>query len=188
LLEFAYQEQLRCGPVFAPDYLDTLTKISELPGLPDSDHLFNLVQIERSKGFWSSTDLHKGARLLGFGEDGAMRIPFDSDVDENFLINAFQNAWRDADSTYRHDSERRDAHRQELKEALKMACQFSGNPELVARYEQEVRIRTMDPSRAYGVFGATGDIDDEMLLVVYSMRVSSDIIIFEAENFNSFYY
>lgn len=149
--------------------------ISKLPGISDRDLLHNFISMERSKGLWSESDLQDGVKLLGFGENGHMRIPFDADVDAAFLMNAFGHAWKNVDTIFGSNIDARDGHRRDLKAALQMACQYSGNPELVKRYEQEIRIRTMDPITAYTTIGATRDMDDEMLMVIYPMRVSSSL-------------
>ncbi len=129
---------------------------------------------QKSRGFWSEDDLHGAVTLLGFGENRPLGISFDSDVDGDFLIGAFRNAWAEIDARTANDSmffEKRDTERRDLKEALVIASQRLGINTIVERANQEIDFKSMTTSDAYGVFDATKEVDDDTLIVVYEMRV-----------------
>ena len=130
---------------------------------------------QKSRGFWSEDDLHRAVTLLGFGEDRPLGISFDSDVDGDFLIGAFRNAWAEIDARIAKDGmfdfQKRDAERRDLKEALVIASQRLGSKAIVERASQEIDFKSMTASDAYEVFGATKEVDDDTLIVVYQMRV-----------------
>lgn len=172
LTEYAYNQQIQCDPLEIPQYLEALTVISEIQGLPRQMELIGVVQMEKSKGYYSTRDLIRSQDMLGFGETGALRIPWDEDVDEQFLMQAYLEALRVADNTPDVRQDERDAHRQDLKEALSILCRSTGRPATVKFCQDELRLRAADPRDAYANLGASKAVDDDTLIAIYQCRVS----------------
>lgn len=174
-LRFAYKQAIRCDPSSLPTYLDAFHKIALAAG-PDSQGLMNFYQLERSKGYWSLADRDAAVALLGFGEEnGRLRIDFDtSDVDGPFLINAYTSAVTVVNTTA--PLAQRDVALKELKEATVVAAQSTGNEELVEYVENELKKRSRDPAEAYAAIGANREMDEDVLLAVFSLRVGFSIL------------
>lgn len=170
-LKFAYKQQVRCDPAGIPNYLQALQTISEHPALAD-EGLVLFVLTEKSKGYWSSTDLGKALSRLGFGEEGPLRISFDAEVDGTFLMNAFQEAWKDSETLYSSNPDHRDIAQRDLKDGVLIAAQSTGREELVKFVEAALKRRSRDPMQAYATLGASIEMDDEVIIAIFGLRVS----------------
>lgn len=167
--KFAYKQALRCDPIAAPTYLQALEHIAENSGL-DHASLMTFLLTEKSKGYWVKSDRDKALKMLGFGDDGPLRIEFDeSDVDGSFLMNAYITACNTVNTTAQLDE--RDAELRGLKDAVLIAAQSTGKEDLVDYVEKELQKRMRDPAQAYATLGAAREMDDEILLAVFSLRV-----------------
>jgi ubiquitin carboxyl-terminal hydrolase 25/28 len=186
LVEYAYRQQVHCDPPRTPSYLFLLERISHVELLPNYMQLQAVVVIEKSKGLWTTDDVNLAAQMLGFGEDGHLRISWDSDVEDDFLMKAWWNMWKRVDNEFDYDiefqlvnrghqgskKEQRDAYRRDLKEALRILCQSKGSKEASKMYEQVMRMSIMSLADAYQQLGASADFDDSVMITIYNMRVS----------------
>lgn len=145
-----------------------------MPDVPDSETLSLFAQTEKSKGYWFKDEREKGLKMLGFGDDGPLRIDFDeSDVDGPFLINAYISAWNSVNAAYGlKKPDERDVELRELKDAVVVVAQSTGREDLVSYVEEELRKRSRDPAQAYATLGANHEMDDEIILAIFSLRVS----------------
>jgi ubiquitin carboxyl-terminal hydrolase 25/28 len=173
-LRFAYKQQLRCDPIGIPDYLQALKDIAEVPGISDSESLSLFVHTEKSKGYWLASERDKALTLLGFGENGPLRIEFDeNDVDGQFLMNAYVTSWNSINANFgagRPDE--RDVALRDLKDAVLITAQSTGREDLVGFVQEELRKRGRDPAQAHVTLGANHEIDDHLILAIFGMRAS----------------
>lgn len=133
--------------------------------------LQNIVLEERSRNRYTLEDLERAIKTLGFGKDGHLGVEFESDVPEEFIGEAWKDcirrAWRDPE----HCAElQREAH-----EAFRIAAEARGSLKLRAMWEAG-KGKTMHPDRAYDVLEIPKEVDDNMLLTVFEMRVCEHLI------------
>ncbi|KAF8323953.1 cysteine proteinase [Clavulina sp. PMI_390] len=167
-LKYAYRQNLRCDPQGAPLYLDAFKFIAEAAE-NDLSELLNFFLVEKSKGYWTNSDYHQAIRLLGFGDDGYLRMEFEpNEVDGQFIVNAFSAAYNLLNQN--SDPSRLDIERKDLREAALIAAQSTKKEDLVAYVDKEVGKRTRDPATAYTTLGANKDMDDDLVLAIFNMR------------------
>ena len=175
LLMFAFMAQCRCDPAGTPLYFGLINKLLETMkarGVPASvrDELETFVMEEKSKGRWTKDDLKKGAQALGFGRDNALGVDLDDEVDEEFILRAWRDgikrSWRSLEGTAGSEK------RAELNDALKMLAESRSSTKLMDAWKNE-KTKGMSPDSAYSTLEVPKDVDDEMLLTVYSFRVSA---------------
>lgn len=171
--------QIGCAPLETPHFLFILSKIAKCPNLPEVSAIQSLVSIERSKGKWTSEDVTGAAGLLGFGENGDLQIVWDEDVDTEFLMKAWWNAWKEVDkpgfgaSFWSQDiMDEQAAIKHRLREALRTLCEYKGTKEAMERYEEVISASSLTPNEAYTALGATQDYGDDMMITITDMRVS----------------
>ncbi|KAG2149405.1 hypothetical protein BD769DRAFT_1624093 [Suillus cothurnatus] len=169
ILIFAYLAQCRCDPantiLYFTHFYAIIVAIQSLGGVP-SQELQTLVFEERSRGRFTEEDLQNAAAVLGFGKDGALRLELEDDIEDDFLAEAWRtaikNAWRDAKDCTQLQ---RDAN-----EAFRIIAQSRGSKKLMKLFSESSK-NQMDPSRAYSVLEVSADVDDELVLTVFMMRV-----------------
>lgn len=143
-----------------------------IPGIPAQMTLVSIIQMESSKGYWSKREWFRSQELLSFGETGDLGIPWDDDVDNEFLMRAFLEACRQSDKRFEHASEAdRAAARRDLKEALRILCQSTGKVDTVKYCDHQLRLQTADPREAYAKLGAIPSVDDDTMIAIFLMRV-----------------
>jgi A repeated domain in UCH-protein len=128
--------------------------------------LQNVVMDERSRFRYTHLDLENAIKFLGFGNDGPLSIEFDEEVSEEFITNAWKDkvrrAWRDP----RDGAEiQRDAN-----ESFRIVAEARGSVALRKLWEDN-QGRTMNPDRAYSTLEIPAEVDDDMVLTVFSLRV-----------------
>ncbi|KAG1886129.1 hypothetical protein F4604DRAFT_1724815 [Suillus subluteus] len=169
ILIFAYLAQCRCDPantiLYFTHFYAIIAAIQSLGGVP-SQELQTLVFEERSRGRFTEEDLQNAAAVLGFGKDGALRLELEDDIEDDFLAEAWRtairNAWRDAKDCTQLQ---RDAN-----DAFRIIAQSRGSKKLMKLFSESSK-NQMDPSRAYSVLEVSADVDDELVLTVFVMRV-----------------
>ncbi|KAG2365462.1 hypothetical protein BDR07DRAFT_1449769 [Suillus spraguei] len=169
ILIFAYLAQCRCDPantmLYFTHFYAIVAAIQSLGGVP-SQELQTLVFEERSRGRFTEEDLENAAATLGFGRDGALRLELEDDIEDDFLAEAWRtavkNAWRDAKDCAQLQ---RDAN-----DAFRIIAQSRGSKKLMKLFSESSK-NQMDPSRAYSVLEVSADVDDELVLTVFMMRV-----------------
>lgn len=111
--------------------------------------------------------------LLGFGENGPLRIEFDeNDVDGQFLMNAYVTSWNSINANFGPGRpEERDVAMRDLRDAVLITAQSTGREDLVGFVQEELRKRGKDPAQAYVTLGANHEMDDDLILVIFGMRV-----------------
>lgn len=170
LLVFAYMAQCRCDPANTVEYFSWFYNVVE--AMQDlrqelSGDLQRIVIEERTRYRFTHLDLQKAAICLGFGKDGPLCLDFDNDIDENFIACAWRDkvrrAWRDPKDG---GDLQRDAN-----ESFRILAEARGSVKLRQLWE-ESQGRTMNPDRAYSTLEIPTEVDDAMLLTVFSLRVS----------------
>jgi ubiquitin carboxyl-terminal hydrolase 25/28 len=169
LLAFAYLAQCRCDPANTVEYFTQLFNVvlamQELGEAPPPE-LQALVMEERSRNRIAVDDVHNAAKTLGFGRDGPLGVEFEDDVEEEFIVNAWKDAvrrsWRDAENGASLLSH---AH-----EAFRILAEIRGSVKLHQIWEAG-NTKMMTPERAYNALEAPMDVDEALLLTVFSLRV-----------------
>lgn len=141
------------------------------------EELETLILEEKSKGRWTKEELKRGVLVLGFGRDNALGVELDHEVDDEFILRAWRDglkrSWRVSEGASGDGSERR----AELKEALKMLAEARPSRRLMDAWKHE-KSSGMSPDAAYSTLGVPKDVDEEMLLTVYSFRVSVKLCVY----------
>lgn len=169
LLHFAYLAQCRCDPQSTPEYFQALSNIidSLRAVLQCPSSLETLLVAEKSRGRFTSADVQNAIRTLGFGANNDLRVDYDEDVDDNFLLSAWRDAlrrsWRDPDGASR---------RRDLNDAFRILAENRRSAELIKAFEDE-QLHGMTPEKAYDTLEVPMGVDEEMLITVYNMRVTT---------------
>lgn len=169
LLAFAYLAQCRCDPKQTPHYFTqfyvVIQAIQQFGDIPPQE-LQNLVLQERSRNRYTEEDRLNAIRVLGFGKDNLLRVDYEDDIDEAFLVSAWKDclkrAWRDPKDGAQRLTDANDAFR--------IVAESRGSVSLRKLWEDSTR-DGMDPSRAYTVLEVPPETDDGMLMTVFMMRV-----------------
>lgn len=174
LLAFAYLAQCRCDPKQTPQYFthfySVIQAIQQYGDIP-SQELQNLVLEERTRNRYTEEDRLDAIRVLGFGKDNLLRVDYEDDIDEGFLVGAWKDclkrAWRDPkDGAQRL----RDAN-----DAFRIVAESRGSASLRKSWDDSSR-DGIDPSRAYTILEVPSETDDAMLVTVFMMRVGVLIV------------
>lgn len=128
--------------------------------------LQTLILEERTRGRYTHDDLNEAIKLLGFGKDAELGVELDSEVDDQFIL----EAWRSARRRAWRDTMQGTDSRRELNDALKIVADERGSEVLQKAYLEE-RGSGMSPETAYSTLDVPKDVDEGMLLTVYMMRV-----------------
>jgi ubiquitin carboxyl-terminal hydrolase 25 len=143
-----------------------VTTMTEEP----SQALQSFVFDERERGRFTHEDFQEAPGILGFGPHGTLVVDYDYDVPDDFV----QNAWREA--TRRAWREGGDGQRlSNANDAFRRIAEVRGSESLWKKWEQ-AKDGGMTPERAYSTLEVPTEIDDGMLITVFSMRVSSHIV------------
>lgn len=167
--------QCRCDPAGTLEYFSWFYSIVEaMQNLrQEAGDLQRVVIEERARGRFTHQDLQKAAICLGFGKDGPLCLELDDDIDEGFITDAWRDkvrrAWRDPKDG---GELQRDAN-----ESFRILAEARGSVKLRQLWE-ESQGRTMNPDRAYSTLEIPKEVDDAMLLTVFSLRVSISFIVF----------
>lgn len=167
MLQFAYLAQCRCDPAQTTAYytalsciVDTLGNANECP-----PELETFVVSESSRGRFSTRDFIQATQTLGFGADNDLRVDFGDDVEPEFV----EWAWRDAIKRSWYDPNG-SAKRRDLNDAFKIVAEAMGNKELWKQWDEE-NTYGVDPGKAYSTLEVPENVDEDMLITVYGMRV-----------------
>lgn len=168
LLVFAYMAQCRCDPEHTPDYFTSLYQIVHTMQELREDvptELQSVVMEERSRCRYTHEDLQRAILYLGFGPE-ELKIEYDDDTDDDFII----NAWRDKVKRAWRDPKNGGQTQTDANEAFRILAEARGSSTLRKLWEDSSR-QTMNPDRAYTTLEIPSEVDDAMLLTVFSMRV-----------------
>lgn len=137
--------------------------------------LQSVVMDERSRFRYTHQDLETAIKCLGFGNDGPLSIEFDEEVSEEFIANAWKDkvrrAWRDPKDGGEIQREANDSFR--------IVAEERGSVALRKLWEEN-HGRTMNPDRAYSTLEIPTEVDDAMVLTVFSLRVGFPYRVFVA--------
>ncbi|KAI0352188.1 cysteine proteinase [Trametes cingulata] len=169
LLAFAYLAQCRCDPANTMIYFTHLWRIVNTMmqlGQNVPQELQTLIVEERSRFRFTPDDLHEAAKTLGFGRDGELSVELDNEVDDDFIAQAWrsarQRAWQNpADAATR---------RARLNDALRLVAEYRGSEKLLKVWSDE-KGTGMSPETAYSTLEVPREVDEAMLLTVFSMRI-----------------
>lgn len=125
---------------------------------------------ERERGRFTHEDFQQAPACLGFGLQNALRVDYvdDShDISDEFVENAWREvirrAWREGGDGQRLST---------ANDAFRRIAEMRGSDALWKRWEQ-AKDGGMTPERAYSTLEVPAEIDDGMLITIFSMRVSS---------------
>ncbi|KAI0640335.1 cysteine proteinase [Trametes polyzona] len=169
LLAFAYLAQCRCDPENTMTYFNLLWTIVNAmfqTGLTPPQELQTLIVEERSRFRFTPEDAQDAAKTLGFGRDGELGVELDSDVDDDFIAQAWRSARQRAWQNPANATERR----AKLNDALRLVAEQRASEKLLKIWSEE-KGTGMSPETAYSTLEVPKEVDETMLLTVYSMRV-----------------
>ncbi|KAF8262773.1 hypothetical protein EI94DRAFT_1773099 [Lactarius quietus] len=102
---------------------------------------------------------------LGFGPNGPLNVDYDYDVPDDFVENAWRealrHAWREGADGLRLTA---------ANDAFRRIAEVRGSEALWKKWEQ-AKDGGMTPERAYATLEVPSEIEDGMLITVFSMRV-----------------
>ena len=128
-----------------------------------------MFQERTTRNRYSFDNLENSTRVLGFGKDGPLRLEYDTDVDEEFI----ENAWRDVLKRARKDMSAAGTETiNNVNEAFCRIAESRGSVQLHQKWEQ-ARDGVMTPEQACTTLGADDitTLDDGFLITLYSLRV-----------------
>jgi ubiquitin carboxyl-terminal hydrolase 25/28 len=109
------------------------------------------------------------ADQLGFGRSNALKVELDESEDE-FVF----RAWEDLMTRAWQEEGGGALRRKELTRALNVIAEFRGSRFLKSKASESYV--EMTPERAYSTLEVPPDVDEEMLITVYKMRVCKLLI------------
>lgn len=175
LLAFAYFAQCRCDPARTMEYftyLSNIVKVMEgLSSCPQS--LQDIVVSEQSRNRFTLEELQQATNILGFGTNGPLKVEYDSDIDDDFV----ENAWKDCIKRGWRNYERGSEIQREANEAFRIIAEARGSVRLWDMWEARKEI-FLTPERAYDRLEIPKDVDDAMLITVFSLRVRSAVSVY----------
>ena len=127
-----------------------------------------VLATERSRDRFTSEDLAKAVITLGFGADGPLRLDFDDEIPEDFI----EGAWKECLKRSWRDPEHGPDMLREANEAFRILAEARGSENL-RRIWEAGKQRVMNPDKAYDTLEVPKDVDDAMLITVFTMRVCS---------------
>ncbi|KAI0652778.1 cysteine proteinase [Trametes meyenii] len=169
LLAFAYFAQCRCYPAQTMTFFTHLCRIVSAMlqrGQAVPQELQTLIVEERLRSRYTPEDLLEAARTLGFGRDAELSVDLDADVDDEFIA----RAWRSARQRAWLSPSDAATRRARLNEALRLVAEHRASEKLLAVWRDE-KGTGMSLETAYTTLEVPKEVDESMLLTIYSMRV-----------------
>ncbi|KAI0296336.1 hypothetical protein B0F90DRAFT_1636470 [Multifurca ochricompacta] len=168
LLAFAYFAQARCNPAHTIEYFTSFYTVCQMvTTMTDepSQTLQSFVFDERERGRFTREDFREAPTVLGFGFHGTLGVEYDDDVPDEFVENAWREAVRRA---WREGGDGQ--HLTMANDAFRRMAEMRGSEALWKKWEQ-AKDGGMTPERAYSTLEVPAEIDDGMLITIFSMRV-----------------
>lgn len=172
LLAFAYFAQVRCDPAQTIEYFSSFYTVCQMvTSLTDepTQMLQSFVFDERERGRFTRDDFQEAPATLGFGPLGTLSVDYDYDVPDEFVENAWREAvrraWREGAGAAGGDGLRLTA----ANDAFRRIAEVRGSAALWKKWDL-AKDGGMTPERAYATLEVPAEIDDGMLITVFSMR------------------
>ncbi|KAJ7665439.1 hypothetical protein DFH06DRAFT_1187350 [Mycena polygramma] len=168
LLTFAYLAQCRCDPSRTVEYFSTIRSLAQVLEFlgEDCTMIVQLLESEQERGRFSYDDITHSAATLGFGTDGPLRVEYGTDVPDEFV----ENAWKECIKRSWYDHEGGTKIQTEANKALKIIADSRGSRTLQRVWEHGKR-GIMSPERAFDTLEVSKEVDDELLITVFTMRL-----------------
>lgn len=167
LVHYAYLAQCRCDSTNTQEYFEALstivTQLKAVASCPASLEI--LLSTELSRGRFTQDDFRRATYTLGFGSTNSLRVEY-NEADSDFI----KNAWRDALRRSWHDSTNSVSARHDINESFRVIAEMRRDPELIKALEEEQR-SGMTPDRAYATLEVPFNVDEDMLITIYNMRI-----------------
>lgn len=159
-------------------HLTAIVRALETSGEP-SLLLQNLLISENMRDRFTREDIDNAAAILGFGVTGDLGVELEDDVEDEFIENAWKEvvkkSWKDAE--YGNDLQRK------ANDALRVIAEAKGRYNLRQTWQTK-KNRMMSPDGAYKLLEVPGNVDDNMLITVFSIRVCQKSMIYPGCSFN----
>lgn len=169
-LAFAYLAQCRCDPKQTMTYFTALFALVQAfthLGVEVPEVLQTLVFDERARFRHTSDDVVSAGTVLGFGRGGELNLELDDEVEDEFVVQAWhsarQRAWREPETATKM--------RNDLNDALRIVAEHRASVKLLKMWEDE-KGTGMSVESAYSTLDVPADVEEGMLLTIFSMRVS----------------
>lgn len=127
--------------------------------------LETLIANETERGRWLPSDYDNAALMLGFGRSNALKVDLD-ESEEEFVF----RAWSDAMTRAWKDPDGGAARRRDLTQALNIIAEKRGSRFL--KHKAQDSKASLTPQKAFQTLDVPSDVDEDMLITVYKMRVS----------------
>ncbi len=122
--------------------------------------------MEQSRERFTVEEVYTAAATLGFGAENVLHVDYDEDIPDEFVENAWKDcikhSWRDHD----HGAEK---HRL-ANDSFRILADYRNSARLRTVWDNGKNIN-MNPEKAYDTLEVPKDVEDYMLITVYSMRV-----------------
>lgn len=133
--------------------------------------LQEILVMEQSRDRFAAEDVARAADILGFGVGGDLRVEYDdTDVPDDFV----ENAWKECVKRSWRDHEKGSNLHRDANEAFRILAEARGSVYLRKLWEAG-KDRLMNPDRAYDTLEIPKDVDDNMLITVFAMRVCDSL-------------
>jgi hypothetical protein len=138
-LAFAYWAQCRCDPANTVKYFSSFCNVTEVMKAigPPSQELQSIITHERDRRLrYTTVERENAIRMLGFGEDGHLRMAFTPTTPEQDI----RDAWV---SLYWHGTRSDAALRKNISEVFRIAAETRGSASLWALWEEKKEMLQM---------------------------------------------
>jgi len=152
-------------------HLTAIVQALESNGEP-SPLLQNLLISENMRDRFTSEDIDKAAAILGFGVTGDLGVELEDDVEDEFI----ENAWKEVVKKSWKDEEHGNDLQRKANDALRVIAEAKGRYNLRQKWQTK-KNSMMSPYRAYELLEVPGNVDDNMLITVFSIRVCEEFLV-----------
>lgn len=168
LLTFAYLAQCRCDPSQTLDYFSNTRGLAAALEVLGNDcvMLATLMESETKRGRFAYEDIDDAATTLGFGVEGPLQVDYATDVSDDFV----ENAWKECVKKSWRDYQGGSTLQNKATQALKIIADARGSHTLQKVWEHGQR-GVMSPEKAFDTLEVPKDVDEEMLITVFTMRL-----------------
>ena len=134
------------------------------------DELRSFIENEKQeRGRFTMEEHARHARTLGFGRNSSLEVELNSDVEDDFIVQAWRRARQRTWLTAADQTEKR----VQLDDALRVVAQQRGSVALVKVWSEEEG-SGMLLETAYQMLDVPVEADDTTVLTAYTMRVGDD--------------